>query len=106
MPGQAFAEDFCESVLSSLVTKKGQNKGAVTIEDVDHLYQLISILKGVHKVNVCKIPNSFVTFVRQRLTGYLNAEPVYLPWVRWCPEPTQSSHIGHAGFYPPFHHLF
>ena len=32
MPGQAFAEEFCESLLSSLVTKKGQNRGAVTIE--------------------------------------------------------------------------
>ena len=35
MPGQAFAEKFCESLLSSLVTKKGQNEGAVTIDDVD-----------------------------------------------------------------------
>ena len=40
MPGQAFAEEFCESLLSSLVTKKGQNRGAVTIEDVDDLYHL------------------------------------------------------------------
>ena len=26
--------------------------------------------------------------MRQRLTPYLNAERVYEPWVRWCPEPT------------------
>ena len=37
MPGQAFAEEFCESLLSSLVTKKGQNRDAVTIEDVDNV---------------------------------------------------------------------
>ena len=45
MPGQAFAEEFCESLLSSLVTKKGQNRGAVTIEDVDDLCHLITIRK-------------------------------------------------------------
>ena len=88
MPGQSFAEEFCESLLSSLVTKKGQNRGAVTIEDVDDLYHLISIRKGSHRVNVCKIPNSFVNSVCQRLTAYLNAERVYVPWVRWCLEPT------------------
>ena len=88
MPGQAFAEEFCESLLSSLVTKKGQNRGAVTIEDVDDLYHLITIRKEGHRVNVCKIPNSFVNSVRQRLTAYLNAERVYVPSVRWCAEPT------------------
>ena len=87
MPGQAFAEDFCESLLPSLVTKKGQNRGAVTIEDVDDLYHLITIRKEGHRVNVCKIPNSFVNSVRQRLTAYLNAECVYVPWVEWCAEP-------------------
>ena len=88
MLGQAFVEDLCESLLSSLVTKKGQNTGAITIEDVNDLYELISIRKGGHGVNVCKIPNSFVTSVRQRPTAYLNAQCVYLPWARWCPEPT------------------
>ena len=88
MPGRAFAEEFCESLLSSLVTKKGQNRGAVTIEDVDDLYQLITIRKEGHRVNVCRIPNSFVNSVRQRLTAYLNAERVYVPWVRWCAQPT------------------
>ena len=88
MPGQAFAEEFCESLLASLVTEKGQNRGAVTIEDVDDLYHLITIRKEGHRVNVCKIPNSFVNSVRQRLTAYLNAECVYLLWVRWCVEPT------------------
>ena len=34
----SFAEAFCESLLSSLVTKKGQNRGAVTIGDGDDLY--------------------------------------------------------------------
>ena len=87
MPGQAFAEEFCESLFSSLVTKKGQITGAVTIEDVDDLYHLITIRKEGHRVNVCKIPNSFVNSVRQRLTAYLNAERVYVPWVRWCAEP-------------------
>ena len=84
MPGQAFAEEFCESLLSSLVTKKGQNRGAVTIQDVDDLYHLITIRKEGHRVNVCKIPNSFFNSVRQRLTAYLSAERVYVPWVRWC----------------------
>ena len=88
MPGQAFAEDFCEGLLSSLVAKQGQNRGAVTIEDVDDLYHLITIRKEGHRVNVCKIPNSFVNSVRQRLTPHLNAERVYIPWVRWCAEPT------------------
>ena len=88
MPGQAFAEEFWESLLSSLVTKKGQNRSAVTIEDVDDLYHLITIRKEGHRVNVCKIPNSFVKSVRQRLTAYWNAERVYLPWGRWCAEPT------------------
>ena len=88
MPGQASAEEFHESLLSSLVTKKGQDIGAVTIEDVDDLYHLITIRKEGHRVNVCKIPNSFVNSVRQRLTAYLNAERVYVPWVRWCAEPT------------------
>ena len=37
---------------------------------------------------MCKNPNSFVNSVRQRLTAYLNAERVYVPWVRWCLEPT------------------
>ena len=78
MPGQAFAEEFCESLLSSLVTKKGQNRGAVTIEDVNNLYHLITIRKEGHRVNVCEIPNSFVNSVRQRLAAYLNAERVYL----------------------------
>ena len=88
MPRQAFAEEVCESLLSSLVTKKGQNRGAVTIEDVDDLYRLITICKEGHRVNVCKIPNSFVKSVCQRSTAYLNAEPVYVPWVRWSAEPT------------------
>ena len=39
-------------------------------------------------MNVCKISNSFVDSVRQRLTAYLIAERVYVPWVRWCLEPT------------------
>ena len=91
MPGQAFAEEFCESLLSSLVTKKGQNRVAVTIQDVDDLYHLISIRKEGHRVNVCKIPNSFVNSVRQPLTAYLNAERVYVPWVRWCAEPTSTT---------------
>ena len=82
--------EFCESVLSSFVTKKGQNKGAVTIEDVDDLYQLISMAKGGQRVNVCKIPNSLFTSVRQQLTAYLNAERVYVPWGKWCPEPTST----------------
>ena len=76
---QAFAEDFCESLLSRLVTKKRQNSGAVTINDVDDLYQLISIEKGGHRVNVWKIPNSFVKSVCHRLTAYLNGERVYVP---------------------------
>ena len=88
MPGQAFAEEFCESLLSSLVTKKGENRGAVTIEDVDDLYHLITIRKEGHRVNVCKIPDSFVESVCQRLTAYLNAERVYVPWIRRCAEPT------------------
>ena len=88
MPGQAFAEQFCERLLPSLVTKIGQNRGALTIEDVDDLYHLITIRKEGHRVNVCKIPKSFVNSVRQRLTAYLNAERVYVPWVRWCTEPT------------------
>ena len=88
MAGQAFAEEFCESLLSSLVTKKGQIRRAVTLEDVDDLYDLINIRKEGHSVNICKIPNSFVNSVRQRLTAYLNAERVYVPWVRWCAEPT------------------
>ena len=79
MPGQAFAEEFCESLLSSLVTKKGQNRGAVTIDDVDDLYHPITIRKEGHRVNVCKISNSFVNSVRRRLTAYLNAERVYVP---------------------------
>ena len=70
------------------MTKKGQNRGAVTIEDVDDLYHLITIRKESHRVNVCKILNSFVNSLRQRLTAYLNAERVYVPWVRWCAEPT------------------
>ena len=78
MPGQHFNEEFCESLLSSLITKKIQNKGAVTIEDVGNLYQPISIRKEGHRVNVCKIRNSFVTSVRQRVTAYLNVECVYL----------------------------
>ena len=107
MPGQAFAEEFCESLPSSLVTKKGQNRGAVTIEDVDDLYHLITIRKEGHRVNVCKIPNSFVNSVRQRLTAYLNAERVYVPWVGWCAEPTtQFRRIGRAGVYLTFHRLF
>ena len=73
MPGQFFAEEFCESLLSGLIMKKEQNRGAVTIEDVDNLYHLITIRKKGHRVNVCKIPNSFVTSVHQRLTAYLNA---------------------------------
>ena len=87
MPGQSFAEEFCESLLSSLVTKKGQNRGVVIIDEVDDPYNLISIRKGGHTVNVCKIPDSFVNSMHQRLTAYLNAERVYVPWVRWCPEP-------------------
>ena len=47
IPGQAFAKEVCESLLSSLVTKKGQNRDAVTIEDVDDLYHLITIRKKV-----------------------------------------------------------
>ena len=100
MPGQAFAEEFCKRLLSSLVTKKGQNRGAVTIEDVDDLYHPITIRKEGHRVNVCKIPNFFVNSVRQRLTAYLNAKRVYVPWVRWCADPTL------AGVYPTFHRLF
>ena len=107
MPGQAFAEEFCESLLSSLVTKKGQNRGAVTIEDVDYLYHLITIRKEGHRVNVCKIPHSFFNSVRQRLTAYLNAERVYVPWVRWCAEPTCTIQAHwRAGVYLTFHRLF
>ena len=72
------------------MTKKGENRGAVTIEDVDDLYQLITIREEGHRVNVCKIPNSFVNSVCPRLTAYLNAERVYVPWVRWCAEPTRA----------------
>ena len=88
MPEQAFAEDFCESLLSSLVTKKSHNRGAVTIEDIDDLYHLITIRKEGQRVNVCKPPNSFVNFVCHRVTAYLNAGRVYVPGVRWCAEPT------------------
>ena len=63
MLGQAFVEGFRESLLSSLVTKKGQNIGAVTIDDVDDLYHPITIQREGHRVNVCKIPNSFVNSV-------------------------------------------
>ena len=74
------------------MTKKGENRGAVTIEDVDDLYHLITIRKEGHRVNVCKIPNAFVNSVCYRLTAYLNAERVYVPWVRWCAEPTCAIH--------------
>ena len=79
MPGQSFAEEFCESLPSSLVTRKGQNRGAVTIDDLDDLYHRISIGKRGHRVNMCKIPKFFVNSVRQRLTAYLNPELVYVP---------------------------
>ena len=82
MPGQSFAEKFCESLLSSCVTKKGHNRGAVTIDNVDDLWHLITIRNEGHRVNVCEIPNSFVDSGRQRLTAYLNAERVYVPQVR------------------------
>ena len=62
MPGQAFAHEFCESLLSSLVTKQGQNIGAVTIEDDDDLYHLITTRKEGHRVNVCKISNFICQF--------------------------------------------
>ena len=91
MPRQAFAEEFCERLLSRVVTKKGQNRGAVTIEDVDDLHHPITIQKEGHRVNVCKIPNSFVNSVRQRLSAYLNAERVYVPGVRWCAESKKRS---------------
>ena len=60
----------------------------MTIDDVDDLYHQITIRKESHSVNVCKIPNSFVNSVRQRSTAYFNAKRVYVPWVRWCAEPT------------------
>ena len=88
MPGQVCAEEFCGSSVFSLLTKRGQNKGAVTMDDADDLYQLISIPKGGHLANVCKIPHSLVTSVLERPTAYLNAVRVYTPWVKWCPEPT------------------
>ena len=88
MPEQVFAKDLCESLLSSLVTPEGHNRGAVKNEDIDDLYHLITIRKEGHRVNVCKIPNSFVNFVRQGLTADLNAECVYVPGVRLCAEPT------------------
>ena len=69
MPGQSFAEEFCESLLSSLVTNKGQNRGAVIIDNVDDLYHVVTIWKEGHPVNACKMPNSFVKSVRQRLTA-------------------------------------
>ena len=101
----AYAEKLCESLLSSLVTKREQNRGAVTIDDVDDLYHLITIRKEGHRVNVCKISNSFVNSVRQRLTAYLNTERVYVPWVRWCAEPTcaMEPHWPHSGVpsFPP-----
>ena len=60
---------------------KGGIPTYLTSKDVDDLYQLITIRKEGHRVNVCKIPNSFVNSVRQRLTAYLKAECVYVPWV-------------------------
>ena len=63
MPGQAFAKEFCESLLCSPGTRKGQNKGDVTIEDVDELYQLISTGKGGRRVNV----------QNNKFAGYLSA---------------------------------
>ena len=73
MFGHAFAEEFCESLLSNLVTRKGQNRGAVTIEDVDDPYHLITIRHKGSRLNLYKMLNSFVNSVRQRLTAYLNA---------------------------------
>ena len=61
---QAFVEEFCEILLSSLVTKKGQNEGVVSIEVIDDFYQLMSLGKGGQTANVCKIPNPIVTPVR------------------------------------------
>ena len=96
--GQAFAEEFCEILFSSLVTKKGQNRGAVTIDDVDDLHQLICIREGGHRVNVCKIPNSLVN-------PCYNAYPL-TRMQRVCTSPglggavslcAQSGHIGDAG---------
>ena len=84
MAGRAFAEEFSQRLLSSLVSRKGQNKGAVIIEDVDDLYQLISIWKEGQRVDLCKIPNSSVTSARQPLTEDLDTECVYLCWVRGC----------------------
>ena len=105
MPGQAFPGEFCERLLSSLVTKKGQKRGAVTIDDVDDMYDLITIWEEGHRVNVRKNPDSFLNFVRQRLTAYLNPVRVYVPWVRWCAEPTCAiqAHWPHRGVpsFPP-----
>ena len=64
----------------------------MTIDDVDDLYNLISIRKAGHRVHMCKIPNSFVNSVCQRLTAYLKEERVYVPWARWCQEPTCAIH--------------
>ena len=88
MSGQAFGEQFCEGLLSSLLTKKGHNRGAVTSDDLDDVYHLITIRKEGHRVNVCEIPNSFANSVCQQLTAYLNAEQVYVPWFTWCAQPT------------------
>ena len=94
---------LCQTPLHST---RGQNKGALTIEDVDDIYQLISIGKGGQRVNVCKIPNSLSATLRQRLTANLNAGRVCIPWVKWCPEPTATVQPGRAWVYPPSHHHF
>ena len=88
MPWQVFAEELGECLLSSLVTKKGQNKGTETIADVVDLYQLISLGKERQWGICAKCQIALVTSVRQQLTAYLNAERVYTPWVKWCLEPT------------------
>ena len=88
MPGQGYVEECCESLLSSPVTKKTQNRAAVTIDDVEDVYHPIIIRKEGHRVKVCKIPNSCGNSGCQRLTVYFNAERVYVPRVWWCAEPT------------------
>ena len=57
-------------------------------------------------MNVCKIPNSFVNSVCQRLTAYLNAEYMCLGLDGVLSLLVQFRRIGRAGVYLTFHSLF
>ena len=81
LAGQAHIEEFGEGIVSKLVRDKAKNTGSITVEEVENQYMLLQFAPGGKRVGAQNLPKNLVHKMRQRLTRFLVADRICMPYM-------------------------